>query len=315
LARPPVPRYIAGNFRAIDAQSLAAVESSLEEHFFGRFPDGYLQTEEGKTDLEDHLSGRIDRARKDIIPWLSDKKHLSGARLLEIGSGTGTSTVAFAEQGADVTALDVDDASLSVARVRCEAYGLPSVRFVVGNAATLSDLFESNRFDFIVFYASLEHMTHHERVLAIAGSWRILRPGGFWSIVDSPNRLRYYDSHTSLLPFFHWLSDDIALSYIRFSPREKMRERFRQGDAESAVRLARSGRGVSYHELELALEGFAHLHVVSSLSSYRRKRNPISFLYWLINERRFEAMLKRAAPPGVASAFFHPYLDVMIRKV
>ena len=314
LMRPRIPRPLSNNFRSTTSNSLAAIESSLRERYFKRFHDDYLQTEEGKADLADHLSARVDRARMDIVPWISNKQSLAGARLLEIGSGTGASTLAFAEQGADVTALDVDAASLEVARVRCEEHGLRDVRFVVRNAEDVAQLFHDYRFDFVVFYASLEHMTYQERVHAIEKSWGILRPGGIWAIVESPNRLWHYDSHTSLLPFFHWLPDDLALSYMRFSPREKMRKRFEHEDAGSALRLARSGRGMSYHELAIALGDVSGLDVVSSLSSYRRRRNPLSFLFWLATERRFELVLRKAAPAGIANAFFHPYLDVMIRK-
>jgi S-adenosylmethionine-dependent methyltransferase len=116
-----------------------------------------------------------------------------------------------------------------------------------------------------------------------------------------------------MLPFFHWRPDELALAYTRFSPREKTRDRFRVHDEESAVRLARSGRGVSYHELQLALDDFAELQVLGSLASYLRRRNAVLFLSWLLRERRFEAALRRAAP-DVATPFFHPYLDVVIRK-
>src|SRR5262245_27449705 len=49
-----------------------------------------------------------------------------GKRVLEIGCGIGTETINFARAGADVTALDVSDESLAVARQRAAVYGLES---------------------------------------------------------------------------------------------------------------------------------------------------------------------------------------------
>jgi hypothetical protein len=71
---------------------------------------------------------------------------------------------------------------------------------------------------------------------------------------------------------------------------------------------------MSYHELQLALPAFWPLQVVSSLSAYRRRRSLLRRAYWLVAERRFEVMLAKASPPGIASAFFGPYLNVVIQK-
>ena len=314
LARPAVPRDIARNFRPLDARGRAALEAALQEDFADRFPAGYAATPDGRRDLEEHLDGRIAQVRAEIVPWLADARELRGAKLLEIGSGSGSATVAFAEQGAHVTALDVDERWLRVARIRCDAYGIPGVTFVAENASALGRTFERSSFDFVVFFASVEHMTYEERLTAIEASWQLLRSGGFWSIVDSPNRLWYYDSHTSDLPFFHWLPDELAMRYVHLSPRQSTRDIFAKPARDPHRRLIRAGRGMSYHELQLALPAFWPLQVVSSLSAYRRRRSLLRRAHWLIAERRFEAMLAKASPPGVPSAFFGPYLNVVIQK-
>lgn len=46
---------------------------------------------------------------------------LDGARLLELGCGTGEHTRRFVERGADVTAVDAHEGMLSVARGKCDA--------------------------------------------------------------------------------------------------------------------------------------------------------------------------------------------------
>jgi 2-polyprenyl-3-methyl-5-hydroxy-6-metoxy-1,4-benzoquinol methylase len=49
---------------------------------------------------------RLQMGRYELIPWLEHTMPLRGKRILEIGCGTGAATVALAEQGANVAALE-----------------------------------------------------------------------------------------------------------------------------------------------------------------------------------------------------------------
>ena len=75
-------------------------------------------------DLYEHLTGRLTDDRYSVVPWIDDAYPLDGASVLEIGSGTGASTVALGEQGALITGVDVDAVALKVARARCQAYNI-----------------------------------------------------------------------------------------------------------------------------------------------------------------------------------------------
>src|SRR5690242_20503041 len=99
----PHPR-LSANFRTIDKPQTDMIESSLRENYFVRFPDGYLSTDWGKNDLANHLFGRLESDRTMIVPWLDAVRPLQNASILEIGCGTGCSTVTLAEQGAAVIA-------------------------------------------------------------------------------------------------------------------------------------------------------------------------------------------------------------------
>ena len=135
--------------------------------------------------------------------------------------------------------------------------------------ADVGELYGGIRFDFIIFYASLEHMTHHERISAIRTTWDMLPPGGLLSVVETPNRLWHTDPHTSLLPFFHWLPDELAFDYSRFSSRPNFRERYdNYDDEQQRLHFLRRGRGVSFHEFVLAIGSVEQLNVRSSLAMY-----------------------------------------------
>ena len=99
--------------------------------------------------------------------------------------------------------------------------------------------------------------------------------GDLWCVVETPNRLWYHDSHTSFLPYFHWLPDDLAFEYSRMSPRAGFRDCYRVPDAASRLHFLRRGRGVSYHEFDLALGPAAQLDVVSSLRTFHRARHRV----------------------------------------
>jgi ubiquinone/menaquinone biosynthesis C-methylase UbiE len=289
------------------------VEQALRRHYFRSMPDGYLETEWGRSDLEHHVTGRLHLDRTIVVPWLGGIRELAGARVLEIGCGTGSSTVALAERGADVVALDVDEASLAVARERCRQHGV-DVRFVEGNAAALPPDVRDEKFDLIIFYASLEHMTLDERLAAIAQTWDMLPGGGLWSMIDTPNRLWYFDFHTSLLPFFQWLPDELAFAYSRFSDRPRFNDLYREPDADSVLHFLRRGRGVSFHELELVMGRVSTLRIAGWLDWEKQTKSWLERLRGLSSvDRRYRRFLRQAVP-AVPEAFLQPRLDVVIRK-
>jgi S-adenosylmethionine-dependent methyltransferase len=263
--------------------------------------------------LQDHLYRRLDASRNTVIPWLSSAKPLSGSRILEIGCGTGSSTVALAEQGADVTGVDVLESSLVVAKDRCEVYDL-GVKFHCANATEVHKLFVGQHFDFIIFFASLDHMTHNERMVAMKNTWDMLSPGSLWCVIETPNRLWYYDGHTSHLPFYLWLPDDLAFLYSRFSPRKGFRDLYREVDDAWKLDFLRRGRGVSFHEFELTMKRAEELDVVSSLPIFLRRQNLLRRVLWMLTGNRgFESFLMQCGPK-IHTGFYQNSLDLIIRK-
>ena len=101
--------HLEGNFRPLGPAAEARVRASLLEHNFTDAPPGYLDTEIGRKDLDAHQFHRLSRNRRVIVPWLEHARPLAGARILEIGCGMGASTVALAEQGAEVIGVDIDE--------------------------------------------------------------------------------------------------------------------------------------------------------------------------------------------------------------
>ncbi len=105
---------------------------------------------------------RVDFIRQALPP---------GARVLEIGCGTGLLTEALAVAGVDLTAIDISPDLLRKARARVE--GHPGVRFSVQNAYSAG--IREGAFDVVVGISVLHHLVLRE---ALAEFRRVLRPGG-----------------------------------------------------------------------------------------------------------------------------------------
>lgn len=312
---PIVPRSISSNFINRSSEKLNIIQNSLLRNFFSQSPQGYLNTDIGKSDLEDHVFRRLENNRRYVIPWLNNSVNLLNTRVLELGCGTGSSTLALAEQGCRVTAVDIDDKALIDAKKRCEIYGVKA-DFYQANVTEVGTLFPGKKFDLIIFWACLEHLTHEERMLAMEQTWHMLPKDGLWCITDTPNRLWFYDFHTSLLPFFFWLPDELAIKYTHFSPRQRFRESFidSKGQDEDKINLSRWGRGVSYHEFELTMKPLDELDIVSCMSLFNRQQRLLAnFKFRISSSFRFESLLIKLHPklhPG----FCQENLDLIIRK-
>jgi 2-polyprenyl-3-methyl-5-hydroxy-6-metoxy-1,4-benzoquinol methylase len=305
----PVPATLADNQIPDTVERMGAVQKALEQHYFlGWRAKDTVSPQSYACDLNNHVIDRMKQDRQRIVPWLNATVPLKGASILEIGCGTGASTVALAEQGARVTAVDLDPGSLEVARRRCDVYGV-SIDFRLANAVDMLERTEVGSYQLIIFFACLEHMSHSERIACLRLAWQILPPNGTMAVVETPNRLWYFDAHTSLLPFYHWLPDDLALKYSRFSSREGFNDLCRNNTPEDLEHFLRRGRGASFHEFEVAI-GPAKDLAVHSLKEFQRSwsalRRPRA-------DRQYQRLLRRLQP-GLASGWFEEWLDITIRR-
>jgi 2-polyprenyl-3-methyl-5-hydroxy-6-metoxy-1,4-benzoquinol methylase len=100
------------------------------------------------------------------IPAFAQFERWKGKKVLEIGCGIGTDTINFARQGALVTAVDLSDKSIEVARRRAEVFGLSDrIRFFHGNAEELSRFVPVEPYDLVYSFGVIHHTPHPGTVL------------------------------------------------------------------------------------------------------------------------------------------------------
>jgi 2-polyprenyl-3-methyl-5-hydroxy-6-metoxy-1,4-benzoquinol methylase len=110
------------------------------------------------------------------IPRFAEFPRWQNKRVLEIGCGIGTDTMNFARQGAWVTAVDLSEKSLEMARKRADVYGLADrIRFVHGSAEQLDQVVSPEPFDLVYSFGVIHHTPHPERVLEQVRNY--VRPG------------------------------------------------------------------------------------------------------------------------------------------
>lgn len=99
------------------------------------------------------------------IPRFAEFEKWRGKRVLEIGCGIGTDTINFARAGAQVTAVDISEASLRVARQRVAAIGLKSISFYQANAEELDRVVRPEPYDLVYSFGVIHHTPRPERVM------------------------------------------------------------------------------------------------------------------------------------------------------
>jgi 2-polyprenyl-3-methyl-5-hydroxy-6-metoxy-1,4-benzoquinol methylase len=109
-----------------------------------------------------------------------------GLKTIELGSGRGDWSALLAQNGAETTLFDANNAALNQAFWRFERLNL-SARFVCGDFLNLSDEF-IGRFDAAFSSGVIEHFHKNTRTEAIFAHKIAVRPGGL-VVIGVPNAL------------------------------------------------------------------------------------------------------------------------------
>ena len=104
------------------------------------------------------------------------------AKILDLGCGTGWTSIFFCKAGYEVTGVDISDFSISHAQNLKKKEQLNNVNFIVSD---YEDLTFEDEFDCIVFFDSLHHS--EDEALALKMAYRALRKNGI-CITSEPGK-------------------------------------------------------------------------------------------------------------------------------
>jgi SAM-dependent methyltransferase len=129
----------------------------------------------------------------EVLDHLGD---LKGARVLDLGCGTGFMACLMAAAGAEVEAVDISESSLEVARWRAQVSGLGSrIGFHASPAESLP--FGDGAFDAVCGAFVLHHL---DLSVAAPELRRVLRPGGRGAFIETSGGSRLLMAARRQLP-------------------------------------------------------------------------------------------------------------------
>ncbi len=123
-----------------------------------------------KTNYSRELPDDMKKAIRDAVAFFGDIK---GKTVIDVGCGAGATTLALAQLGARVVALDTSEVALAALRESCKQMGLTNVRTVQAGALSIDEV---GVCDFAFGSMILHHIEPFE--LFCPALKRALKPGG-----------------------------------------------------------------------------------------------------------------------------------------
>ncbi len=118
------------------------------------------------------------KALHDINPlrlgWIQQQVPIAGKRVIDVGSGGGILAESMAQAGADVTGIDMSEASLSVAKLHLAESGV-EVDYRQATAEEMAST-HAGQFDVVTCLEMLEHVPDPAGIVRSCAA--LVRPGG-----------------------------------------------------------------------------------------------------------------------------------------
>lgn len=140
----------------------------------------------------DHRENRRlqDQASTLVELLHSDTSYPEGSRVLEAGCGVGAQTVTLAQNSphAQITSVDISEASIALAREKIENAGITNVKFQQGDIFHLP--FGAASFDHVFVCFVLEHLSNPLDVLVSLK--KVIKPGGSITLIEGDHGSVYF---------------------------------------------------------------------------------------------------------------------------
>jgi ubiquinone/menaquinone biosynthesis C-methylase UbiE len=149
-------------------------------------PDVYASIESADEAVQERLAEVLELRAADagqqsmLDEYLADLPLPDGARVLEVGCGTGAVARTLAVRPGVGEVVGLDPSPVFVRRAREIAAGVANLSYVVGGGTALA--FDDGAFDAVIFHTVLSHIPDVSKALAEAA--RVTAPGGALAAFD-----------------------------------------------------------------------------------------------------------------------------------
>src|SRR5262245_2432645 len=144
---------------------------------------------------------------------------VTGLNVLEIGCSFGHITEYLEEQRAvaRIHTFDTDPDFVAIVRTKADEMPLTKVCDVrlLSNDEARRLPWADGAFDLVLVVAVVEHLPRRHRRAQVDQYYRVLVPGGYIVILDTPNRWFPLETHSVGLPLVQWLPPRLAYRYAR----------------------------------------------------------------------------------------------------
>ncbi|GMV24270.1 MAG: hypothetical protein AMXMBFR58_03010 [Phycisphaerae bacterium] len=313
-AGPPPSTQGFGHLAVSDPEIIARIRATYATTFFSDRDAEFVKSPAGQADIDFNAFVRYDQSVRFALPWVDRVCPISGKRVLEIGCGTGSSAAAFARLASSLHTCDVDHRGFATARERFRLLGIDNVTIDPVGAPEFFDVAVryAPSFDLVLLFAVLEHQTLDERIETLHRAWDLLAPDGSLVVIETPNRLCYFDNHTLLEPFYGMLPPDLVLRAGGLSQGTRfqnvMKAILAGPPEERPVALTRWGRGISYHDIDIAIPRDQYTVVADGYEFEMLNFFPMNY-----DERLLQSYFAQAKL-DVSPAFARSVLCFILRK-
>lgn len=130
-------------------------------------------------------------------------------KLLDLGVGTGWTSVMFAQRGYDVTGQDIAEDMITLAAQNKKRYNIDNLKFITSD---YEDMPFENEFDCAIFYDCLHHSVNTYD--AIHAVYRSLKPGGICITAEPGTRHSKSDASKNAMEKWGVTEKDMPPSLI-----------------------------------------------------------------------------------------------------
>ena len=206
-----------------------AKEMTALEKYYNKFnEDKRLTTRHGQVEFQTSMV-----YIKRCLDELSKGKNASEIKVLDVGAGTGKYSIALADLGYDVTAVELVKYNLGILK----KHAGDKVTAYQGNALKLKR-FEDNTFDLTLVFGPMYHLyTFEDKKKALREAKRVTKPGGYILVAYCMNEYcvityAFKENHLKecleqgkLTGDFHSIGDEEGLyDYVRIEDINQLNE-------------------------------------------------------------------------------------------